>query len=105
MVLFSVKLPCGHSADVPCYKSATPDQKYCKAKCGATLLCGHRCSGTCSACYQVKICGFLNKFKTRIYIYLATAANRQATICNQPVISFLLRQPKLAVSSYRDGMQ
>ncbi|KAH3744627.1 hypothetical protein Pelo_13974 [Pelomyxa schiedti] len=41
-------LKCGHTQTVEC--SANIDKIKCKLPCGVLLLCGHLCSGQCSAC-------------------------------------------------------
>ncbi|CAG9858900.1 unnamed protein product [Phyllotreta striolata] len=55
----SINSPCGHTINkIYCYisgKSGNIDEllmRHCLEKCGAQLECGHRCTGTCGACYQ-----------------------------------------------------
>ena len=43
--------PCGHEVTVAC--SATPSD--CPAPCGATLDCGHTCSGKCGECRMGRV--------------------------------------------------
>ena len=49
-----VVLKCGHEMQAPC-----PDHRanrvMCKVKCGATLLCEHKCVGTCGQCRQGRL--------------------------------------------------
>ena len=40
---------CGHKMKLPCHESLPT---YCKEKCTVKLLCGHRCTGSCSECYE-----------------------------------------------------
>ncbi len=43
--------PCGHEVTIAC--SATPAD--CNAPCGATLECGHQCSGKCGECRMGRV--------------------------------------------------
>ena len=43
--------PCGHEVSIAC--SAT--QADCPIPCGATLECGHQCSGKCGECRMVRV--------------------------------------------------
>ena len=64
--------PCQHEPIMPC--SATSAD--CSHPCGATLLCGHKCSGTCGECQR-----------GRLHKSCAEACNRSLVcghICNEP---------------------
>ncbi|XP_073956764.1 NFX1-type zinc finger-containing protein 1-like [Choristoneura fumiferana] len=56
--------PCGHEVQLPCdvLRSMRNDVidpekllEHCTALCGATLRCGHKCSGTCAGCRQGRL--------------------------------------------------
>ncbi|CAH2048546.1 unnamed protein product, partial [Iphiclides podalirius] len=56
--------PCGHKVRLPCnvYHFILNDStaqdiylRYCEEPCKETLMCGHRCQGTCSKCFQGRI--------------------------------------------------
>ena len=40
---------CGHKIKLPCFEDLPPK---CMAKCTTKLLCGHQCTGNCTACHQ-----------------------------------------------------
>jgi hypothetical protein len=46
------ELLCGHRQRVECYLDQFQSVRMCKQRCGAKLLCGHYCMGTCGTCYQ-----------------------------------------------------
>ena len=53
-VLVERELRCGHVGQMNCYVKSTGAIQ-CNEPCQADLECGHKCSGTCSECYQGRV--------------------------------------------------
>ncbi|EFR02412.1 NFX1-type zinc finger-containing protein 1 [Nannizzia gypsea CBS 118893] len=54
---------CNHVVEVPCFRDVSSKAFLCPTACEASLLCGHRCPGSCGKCHNnehqkcKKICG------------------------------------------------
>ena len=55
MFLMTKKWPCGHEAQKECHVTELDYSLKCSFPCGATLACGHLCSGKCGECRQGRL--------------------------------------------------